>query len=157
MINFSIYNATMKIILVAILLIGMEVIRQRGTRHFLEHCNISAVDGMSQDVFIGFIGELYKRLGYSVSIPNPNDKPNYDLVVKKSGKSFKVKCIHSQENVTFEQVSTFDNYAPQNKKEHLLIVTNSYFEKKISEHFPKKEIMFKDRGYLLNCLHQVSD
>ncbi|OON98757.1 MAG: hypothetical protein ATN35_00670 [Epulopiscium sp. Nele67-Bin004] len=145
-----------KLALVMTLLILMEVIRRKSTQTFHEASEIEIIDSMDSDVFVHYVAELYKRIGYQVSLPTSEQKKICDLVVTRVGKRFYLKCFKQVGEIKLEQLNEVQDYIDKNNnkptnKARFVVVSNAHFSHEIKS---SDMLILKDRNFLLRCIEE---
>ncbi len=144
-----------KVALVITLLILMEAIRRKSTQTFHEASEIEIIDSMESDIFVHYVAELYKRIGYQVSLPTNEQKKICDLVITRVGKRFYLKCFKQIGEIKLEQLNEIQDYIDNNTKPtnraRFVIVSNAHFSNEIKS---SDTLILKDRNFLLRCIEE---
>ncbi|MBC8580033.1 restriction endonuclease [Zhenhengia yiwuensis] len=126
----NIVIAVTKIMIVALLLLGMEAIRRDREKVFLIHSDITRLKNMKNSEFMEYVAQLYKKLGYYID-PIKKDKDlGCDLIVRKNRDVICIKCISEEAEVNLEPLQAA--YGSKNlyrANKSLVITPNGYTDK----------------------------
>ncbi|MEG0951122.1 MAG: restriction endonuclease, partial [Niameybacter sp.] len=95
----NIINALTKILIVALLLLGMESMRRDKEKTFILHSDMKHIKKMDQIEFVEYIASLYKRLGYFIDLIKSKEELGCDLIARKQQEVVCIKCISGIEEV----------------------------------------------------------
>ncbi|ONI42315.1 hypothetical protein AN639_12575 [Candidatus Epulonipiscium fishelsonii] len=154
--DFSILRALTKILMVSLLLVIMERIKKKSSKKFSEYSSIEMIDKMSENTFIAYIGEMYKRLGYQVNVPTDSvEKGISDLTLYKGGKKFRLKCLHVEDTVSSETMNGLIKNQEKYIKAPFIIVTNGKFLQESVNKALETPMILRSRGYIEDYIEQV--
>lgn len=128
--SVNIIGAITKILIVALLLLGMENVRRDKEKIFILHSDIEQLKKMEQGEFVEYVANLYKSLGYFIDLLKSKDDLGCDIIARKKQDVICIKCVSGEKEVDLlplQQVHGSLNLYKANKA--LLITTGSYTDK----------------------------
>lgn len=153
----NIISALTKILIVALLLLGMESVRRDREKTFLMCSDINQIKKMEQDEFVAYTANLYKRLGYFIDLLKSKDELGCDIIVRKKQDIICIKCVSGAEEIgilPLQQVYGSMNLYKANKC--MLITTGTYSEK--AKQFAKaNHVNLIDQQELLKKIMKVTN
>lgn len=153
----NIISAITKILIVALLLLGMESIRRDKEKTFLMCSDINQVKKMEQDEFVAYTASLYKRLGYFIDLLKSKDELGCDIIARKKQDVICIKCIVGTDEIDIlplQQVYGSMNLYKANKC--ILITAGTYSEK--AKQFAKaNHVELIDQQRLLKIIMKVTN
>lgn len=153
----NIISALTKILIVALLLLGMESVRRDREKTFLMCSDINQIKKMEQDEFVAYTANLYKRLGYFIDLLKSKDELGCDIIARKKQDIICIKCVSGAEEIgilPLQQVYGSMNLYKANKC--MLITTSTYSEK--AKQFAKaNHVNLIDQQELLKKIMKVTN
>lgn len=153
----NIISALTKILIVALLLLGMESVRRDREKTFLMCSDINQIKKMEQDEFVAYTANLYKRLGYFIDLLKSKDELGCDIIARKKQDIICIKCVSGTEEIgilPLQQVYGSMNLYKANKC--MLITTSTYSEK--AKQFAKaNHVNLIDQQELLKKIMKVTN
>ncbi|WP_053982418.1 restriction endonuclease [Niameybacter massiliensis] len=153
----NIISALTKILIVALLLLGMESVRRDREKTFLMCSDINQIKKMEQDEFVAYTANLYKRLGYFIDLLKSKDELGCDIIARKKQDIICIKCVSGAEEIgilPLQQVYGSMNLYKANKC--MLITTGTYNEK--AKQFAKaNHVNLIDQQELLKKIMKVTN
>lgn len=153
----NIISALTKILIVALLLLGMESVRRDREKTFLMCSDINQIKKMEQDEFVAYTANLYKRLGYFIDLLKSKDELGCDIIARKKQDIICIKCVSGAEEIgilPLQQVYGSMNLYKANKC--MLITTGTYSEK--AKQFAKaNHVNLIDQQELLKKIMKVTN
>ncbi|MDA3730543.1 restriction endonuclease [Niameybacter massiliensis] len=153
----NIISALTKILIVALLLLGMESVRRDREKTFLMCSDINQIKKMEQDEFVAYTANLYKRLGYFIDLLKSKDELGCDIIAREKQDIICIKCVSGAEEIgilPLQQVYGSMNLYKANKC--MLITTSTYSEK--AKQFAKaNHVNLIDQQELLKKIMKVTN
>lgn len=123
-------GAITKILIVALLLLGMETSRRDREKVFVLHSNVEQLKNMETREFVEYVAQLYKRLGYFIDLLKSKEDLGCDLIARKKRDVICIKCISGEEEVDLlplQEVYGSLNLYRANKG--MIVTTGTYTER----------------------------
>lgn len=126
----NIVMALTKIIMVALLLLGMEAIRRDREKVFAIHSDIGKLKAMKNSELIEYVAQLYKKLGYYIDPIKKEKDLGCDLIARRNHDVICMRCISEQTEIDLlplQELYGSKNLYKANKT--LLITPNDYTDR----------------------------
>lgn len=143
------------IVLVALLLLSMENIKQKKDKIFEMHTHFEAVDEMSRTDFIAYTSHLYKRLGYYIQGIKTEDHLGCDLIISQKDQKIAVYCENQLDPITKDTIQKL--YASKNYYhcKQCMVVTNKFLDEEAVLLANANDIKVVNREALAHLMSQV--
>ncbi|ONI45604.1 hypothetical protein AN641_03780 [Candidatus Epulonipiscioides gigas] len=136
---------------------AMIVTKSKSNQIFKEKSAIDIIDTMNQGIFVNYLTELYKHLGFTVNLPNKDEKNYCDIIVyNRKGKTC-IKCYNHETDLSTVDFGTFIKKNNELKRTKFMVITNSFCDEDIKSFLQVKKIEVLERGFLLDSLNKLQE
>lgn len=118
--------------------------------------NISQVDLLSGVEFENLLFELFKGLGFSVTLTKATGDYGADLLAKREGKLFVIQAKCYSKTVGAHAVQEILGAKKHYNADGAMVVSNNYFSKEAKIIALENDIKLLDRSDLTNLLEKVN-
>lgn len=151
----NIVSAIIKVVVVALLLLGMESIRRNREKVFVLHSDIGQLKTMEDKAFIEYIAQLYKKLGYYIDLIKTDQKLGCDLVARKNQNVICIRCISEQKEIDLlplQEVYGSKNLYKANK---CIVITPHYYTDRAKQFAKGNHITLVDQTTLIKLISKA--
>lgn len=151
----NLVSAITKIIVVALLLLGMEAIRRDREKVFAIHSDIGQLKAMENEQFIEYIARLYKKLGYYIDLVKTNQELGCDLIARKNQDVICIKCISEEKEIDLLPLQEIYGSKNLYKANKCLMITPHYYTIKAKQFAKANHIELVDQTALIKLINKA--
>lgn len=151
----NLVSAIIKIIVVALLLLGMEAVRRDREKVFVIHSDVGQLKAMENDQFIEYSARLYKKLGYYIDLVKTDQKLGCDLIARKKQEVICIRCISEEKEIDLLPLQ--EVYGSKNlyKANRCLVITPYQYTIKAKQFAKANHIELVDQTALIKLISKA--
>lgn len=116
--------------------------------------NIEDIDKMDPIQFEHFLGDLFKAMGYKVTVTKASSDQGADVIIEKYGEKTVVQAKRYSYSVSNSSVQEAVAAKAHYNCYHAIVVTNNYFTESAKELAKSNNVKLIDRDKLINLIDQ---
>jgi len=142
-------------LIVGAMLLPIKALIKHSEEKRMSLLGMNDVDRMNGLNFEQYVGNLLKRLGYSVKVTKASGDYGVDIIAKKYDRSYAIQVKRQYTNVSRRAISDAVTGMIHYKCSNSMVITNRYFSKAAVELAKSSNCVLVDRDGLISWIKQV--